>query len=100
MRRKNDELYGRIIEYVNRYFEQTGHSPSTREIEQGVGVPRPTVQRYELHRAGGERAPFVKKYRAVSARPHTAPKQKWHPTGCHFALVRVRGLEPPRSCPH
>ena len=46
MRRKNDELYGRIIEYVNGYFEQTGHSPSTREIEQGVGVPRPTVQRY------------------------------------------------------
>lgn len=46
MRRKNDELYGRIIEYVNGYFEQTGHSPSTREIEAGVSVPRPTVQRY------------------------------------------------------
>ena len=46
MRHKNDELYGKIIEFVNDYFEETGHSPSTREIEQGVGVPRPTVQRY------------------------------------------------------
>ena len=46
MRHKNDELYGKIIEFVNDYFEVTGHSPSTREIEQGVGVPRPTVQRY------------------------------------------------------
>ena len=46
MRHKNDELYGQIIEFVNDYFEETGHSPSTREIAQGIAVPRPTVQRY------------------------------------------------------
>lgn len=46
MRQKNDELYGKIIEFVNDYFEETGHSPSTREIAQGIAVPRPTVQRY------------------------------------------------------
>ena len=46
MRHKNDELYGKIIEFVNDYFEETGHSPSTREIAQGIAVPRPTVQRY------------------------------------------------------
>ncbi len=34
------------IDFVNEYFEDNGRSPSTREIEQGIGASRPTIQRY------------------------------------------------------
>ncbi len=46
MRSKNTELYGKIIAFVNEYFDRCGRSPSTREIEGGTGISRPTVQRY------------------------------------------------------
>ena len=46
MRKKDDSLYGIIIDFVNEYFEDNGRSPSTREIEQGTHISRPTVQRY------------------------------------------------------
>ena len=46
MRSKNTEYYSRIVNYVNEYFESVGRSPSTREIESGTGISRPTVQRY------------------------------------------------------
>jgi len=35
-----------IVDYVNDYFEKYGRSPSTREIESGTQISRPTVQRY------------------------------------------------------
>ena len=46
MRSKNTAHYSTIVEYVNRYYDGVGRSPSTREIEQGTGISRPTVQRY------------------------------------------------------
>lgn len=46
MRTKDESLFGVIISYVNEYFDACGRSPSTREIEQGTGISRPTVQRY------------------------------------------------------
>lgn len=46
MRTKNGRIFEIIIEYVNGYFEDNGRSPSTREIEHGTGISRPTVQRY------------------------------------------------------
>lgn len=46
MRNRDDSLFAKIIDYVNEYFENYGRSPSTREIEQGIGVSRPTIQRY------------------------------------------------------
>lgn len=46
MRKKDDSLFEIIIDYVNDYFEESGRSPSTREIEQGTRISRPTVQRY------------------------------------------------------
>ena len=45
---RDESLFGKIIYFVNEYFEDYGRSPSTREIEQGIGTPRPipTIQRY------------------------------------------------------
>ena len=46
MRTKDESLFGVIVDYVNDYFEKFGRSPSTREIESGTQISRPTVQRY------------------------------------------------------
>ncbi|MGM9683742.1 MAG: hypothetical protein ACI3XQ_09105 [Eubacteriales bacterium] len=46
MERRDETLFGKIIDFVNEYFEDSGRSPSTREIEQGIGASRPTIQRY------------------------------------------------------
>ena len=46
MRNRDESLFSKIIEFVNKYFEDYGRSPSTREIEQGIGASRPTIQRY------------------------------------------------------
>ena len=46
MRSKNTTLYSTILSYVNKYFDNVGRSPSTREIERATGISRPTVQRY------------------------------------------------------
>ena len=46
MRSKNTEHYSTILNFVNKYFDSVGRSPSTREIESGTGISRPTVQRY------------------------------------------------------
>ena len=46
MRSKNTAYYATIVDYVNRYYDDFGRSPSTREIEGATGISRPTVQRY------------------------------------------------------
>lgn len=46
MKRKNEDHYINIIEFANNYYSDYGRSPSTREIEKGIGVPRSTIQRY------------------------------------------------------
>ena len=46
MRSKNTNIYSTVIGFVNRYFDESGRSPSTREIEGATGISRPTVQRY------------------------------------------------------
>ena len=46
MRTKDENRFCLIIDYINEYFESYGRSPSTREIESGTKIPRPTVQRY------------------------------------------------------
>jgi len=46
MRSKNTAHYAAILSFVNKYFDDIGHSPSTREIESATGISRPTVQRY------------------------------------------------------
>jgi repressor LexA len=54
MRTKDESLFAVIVDYVNDYFEKYGRSPSTREIESGTQISRPTVQRYlkALHERG------------------------------------------------
>ncbi len=52
MRSKNTSHYSTIVNYVNKYFDDIGRAPSTREIESGTGIPRPTVQRYLRELAG------------------------------------------------
>ena len=46
MRSKNTAHYTTILSFVNRYYDDVGRSPSTRDIESGTGISRPTVQRY------------------------------------------------------
>ena len=46
MRSKNTGHYLTIVNYVNKYFDDIGRAPSTREIESGTGISRATVQRY------------------------------------------------------
>lgn len=46
MRSRNAAYYSTILNYVNKYFDDVGRSPSTREIEAATGISRPTVQRY------------------------------------------------------
>ncbi len=46
MKSRDESLFGKIIEYVNGYFEDYGRSPTTREIEQSIGKSRATIQRY------------------------------------------------------
>ena len=46
MRTKNTAHYSTIISFVNKYYDDVGRSPSTREIEGATGISRPTVQRY------------------------------------------------------
>ena len=55
MRSKNEAVFGEIIEFVNKYFEKNGRSPSTREIEGAIGMSHVTVQRYlQVLRERGE----------------------------------------------
>ena len=46
MRSKNTAYYATIVNFVNRYYDDVGRSPTTREIESATGISRPTVQRY------------------------------------------------------
>ena len=46
MRVKNTSHYSTIVDFVNKYFDDVGRAPSTREIESSTGISRPTVQRY------------------------------------------------------
>ena len=46
MRSRDESLFGKIIDFVNEYFEDYGRSPSTREIAEGINAARPTIQRY------------------------------------------------------
>ena len=46
MRSKNTTYYSTILNFVNKYFDNSGRAPSTREIEGGTSISRPTVQRY------------------------------------------------------
>ena len=48
MAKRDESLYGKIIDYINGYYDRKGYSPSTREIERDTGISRPTVQRYLL----------------------------------------------------
>ena len=55
MRSKNEAVFGEIVEFVNRYFEKNGRSPSIREIEGEIGLSHVTVQRYlQVLRERGE----------------------------------------------
>ena len=46
MRSKNTAHYSTILSFVNKYYDDFGRAPSTREIEGSTGISRPTVQRY------------------------------------------------------
>lgn len=46
MRRMKDEYFSAIEEFVDRYREETGISPTLSEIADGTGIPRSTVPRY------------------------------------------------------
>ena len=46
MRRKNEEIFTAIREFINSYYLENGRGPSTRDIEAGTGIQRITVQRY------------------------------------------------------
>ena len=54
MRRKDESRKMRILDFINNYIGQTATSPSVREISDGTGIPRATVQRYlvELNSTG------------------------------------------------
>ena len=52
MRSKNTAYYNTIVSFVNRYFDDSGRAPSTREIASGTGISRPTVQRYLTELSG------------------------------------------------
>jgi repressor LexA len=46
MRRKNEEIFRVLREFINSYYLENGRGPSTRDIEAGTGIQRITVQRY------------------------------------------------------
>ncbi len=46
MRRKSEETFRSIREFINNYYMEHGFGPSTRDIEAGTGIQRITVQRY------------------------------------------------------
>ena len=46
MRRKSEEIFQTIREFINSYYMENGRGPSTRDIEAGTGIQRITVQRY------------------------------------------------------
>ena len=46
MRSKKETTKEAIKAFLDRYYEQYSRSPSIREIEEGTGISRPTVQRY------------------------------------------------------
>ncbi len=46
MRSKSTKLMSEIKEYVEDYFLQNGHSPSTTKIAEAVGVARGTAYKY------------------------------------------------------
>ena len=46
MRTKNTETKNSIKSYIDSFYFERGMAPTIREIEEGTGIPRPTVQRY------------------------------------------------------
>jgi repressor LexA len=49
MRTKNTEYFSIIESFIDDYRENNGVSPSVREIETGIGLPRSTVSRYLMY---------------------------------------------------
>lgn len=49
MRTKNEEYFSIIESFIDNYSENKGVSPSVREIETGIGLPRSTVSRYLMY---------------------------------------------------
>mgnify|MGYP000025349360 FL=1 len=48
MRSKNPELMNKICKYAEQYYLQNGHSPSTSNIANAIGISRATAYRYLL----------------------------------------------------
>ncbi len=49
MRAKNTEYFSIIENFIDDYRENNGVSPSVREIETGISLPRSTVSRYLMY---------------------------------------------------
>lgn len=45
-RKKTQAYYGMIKNFINKYWEENGVSPTTSEIANGTGIPRATTGRY------------------------------------------------------
>lgn len=48
MRSKNPDLMNKICKYAEQYYLQNGHSPSTSNIANAIGISRATAYRYLL----------------------------------------------------
>lgn len=48
MRSKNPDLMNKICKYAEQYYLQNGHSPSTSNIANALGISRATAYRYLL----------------------------------------------------
>ncbi|MBQ7474695.1 MAG: repressor LexA [Clostridia bacterium] len=46
MRSKDPVNYGKITDFINRFADRFGYSPSMTEISEGTGIPKTTVHRY------------------------------------------------------
>lgn len=46
MRKRNEEIYNKIIEYINQYYNKFAISPSLAEIAEYLGVDKSTISRY------------------------------------------------------
>lgn len=51
MRSKSPELMNKIIKYVEQYYLQNGHSPSTTKIAEAVDIARGTAYKYLVEMA-------------------------------------------------
>ena len=68
MRKKNNQVKRKIIQYVDAVFEETGMPPTMQEISEKLGISKSTVSRYVAEMSEQEEIEFNGKWHGIKTK--------------------------------